>query len=437
MRKGKNVIGQDVYTLSGGLKLQSVKDLLIGESNDRIIALLVDEGGLLSTSTVVPIESVRRFGRSAVMIEEANAVVPASSVPEVSRMLDRKASLLGTRVLTEDGAELGSVSDMYFDDRSGTIHGFEVSGGPVDDLLRGSSYLPLDEIEVVGTDAVIVRESAKASLEAQAGGLAGALGQASPAEGGRDDGEQADAADPDARLIGRMAAADVADPDGSIVVAHGQRITPEHIGAARDAEVLDALRRAGGAQVGPSGADQASETLDQVAANASDMWGRFTARLSEMTDAAGQRIDQQQTKARLDAIHDAIGRPVTKVFLDKDDEVILDLGDLVTHQAVQRAYDAGMLDSLLASVYKADVTFERDEMRAPVEGDSTIEKASGGATVVEDLARRAAGPGTGSEAAVARESSDPGAGGPATTAGRGHQTGDAAKETVSVAPGVI
>ena len=35
MRKGKNVIGQDVYTLSGGLKLQSVKDLLIGESNDR------------------------------------------------------------------------------------------------------------------------------------------------------------------------------------------------------------------------------------------------------------------------------------------------------------------------------------------------------------------------------------------------------------------
>ena len=70
-----------------------------------------------------------------------------------------------------------------------------------------------------------------------------------------------------------------------------------------------------------------------------------------MTDSAGRRLDTQQTKAQLDRIHDAIGRPVTKVFLDREDAVILDLGDLITHQAVQRAHEAGMLDSLLASVY--------------------------------------------------------------------------------------
>ena len=85
-------------------------------------------------------------------------------------------------------------------------------------------------------------------------------------------------------------------------------------------------------------------------------------------------------------INDAIGRPVTKVFLDRDDSVILDLGDLVTHQAVQRANDAGLLDSLLACVYKAsDVTFTRDEMRAEIAGDSTVDKASGGASVVTEL----------------------------------------------------
>jgi hypothetical protein len=105
-----------------------------------------------------------------------------------------------------------------------------------------------------------------------------------------------------------------------------------------------------------------------------------------MTDAAGQRVDAQQTRARLDAINDAIGRPVTKVFLDRDDSVILDLGDLVTHQAVQRAADAGLLDSLLGCVYKGgDVTFTREEMRAEIAGDSTVDKASGGASVVEEL----------------------------------------------------
>ena len=66
-----------------------------------------------------------------------------------------------------------------------------------------------------------------------------------------------------------------------------------------------------------------------------------------MTDAAGQRVDHEQTKRRLDQIEDAVGRPVTKVMLDLEDRVILDLGDLITHAAVQRAHDAGSLDSLL------------------------------------------------------------------------------------------
>ena len=78
---------------------------------------------------------------------------------------------------------------------------------------------------------------------------------------------------------------------------------------------------------------------------------------------------------------------MTKVILDREDNVILNLGDIITHQAVQRAHDAGGLDSLLGSVYKAQVEFAKDEMRAPeeVEAEATVDKASGGATVVDEL----------------------------------------------------
>ncbi len=110
--------------------------------------------------------------------------------------------------------------------------------------------------------------------------------------------------------------------------------------------------------------------------------------MGEMTDAAGQRVDHEQTKRRLNEIEDAVGRPVTKVFLDLEDRVILDLGDLITHAAVQRAHDAGSLDSLLASVYKGEVAFERDEMRAEKPGAATIEEASTpgiSAPVLEEL----------------------------------------------------
>ena len=46
MRKGKSVIGQPVYTVSDGRKLDSVKDLVLEEGEDGVVALLVSEGGL-------------------------------------------------------------------------------------------------------------------------------------------------------------------------------------------------------------------------------------------------------------------------------------------------------------------------------------------------------------------------------------------------------
>ncbi|MFL5682802.1 MAG: hypothetical protein ACJ77O_06635, partial [Chloroflexota bacterium] len=62
--------------------------------------------------------------------------------------------------------------------------------------------------------------------------------------------------------------------------------------------------------------------------------------------------------------------------------------DLITHAAIQRAHEAGALDSLLGSVYKGEVTFQRDEMRAERPGEAALELASRpgiSAPVVEDL----------------------------------------------------
>ena len=84
---------------------------------------------------------------------------------------------------------------------------------------------------------------------------------------------------------------------------------------------------------------------------------------------------------------DAVGRPVTKVILDLQDRVVLDLGDIITHRAVQQAHEAGALDSLLGSVYKAEVQFEKHELRAERPGAAALEQAegTGGAQVVEEL----------------------------------------------------
>ncbi|WP_413166459.1 hypothetical protein ACL6C3_07065 [Capilliphycus salinus ALCB114379] len=51
-------------------------------------------------------------------------------------------------------------------------------------------------------------------------------------------------------------------------------------------------------------------------------------------------------------IRAALGRPVKRIIRDEWGEIILEVGDLITHKAVLRARQAGVLDVLLSSVYR-------------------------------------------------------------------------------------
>ena len=207
------------------------------------------------------------------------------------------------------------------------------------DLTNGTRHLPVDEIVRVGPDVLYVRPETAQQLEAQQGGLTGAVSDAgdrakgaaskasAKASGVRDQASDAAAeASPEDRLIGQRSGRDVEDDTGAVLVANGQRISAADVDRAKAAGKLPELTAAVGfAQVGTAGA-AAGDALGDVGDKATELWDKFTAKLGQVTDATGQRVDEQQTKQRLGAIEDAVGRPVTKVILDLDDDVILDLG---------------------------------------------------------------------------------------------------------------
>jgi uncharacterized protein YrrD len=387
MRKGKTVVGQHLLSLNDGRRIDSVKDLVISAGNDAIVALVVDEGGLLSSSKVVPLENVSSFGKHAVVIDDSSAIVSASADPDTKAILDRKDSLLGKKVYTDHGQQMGTISDMYFDETSGRILGFEVSGGIFGDIARGTSYLPVEDVERIGPDVIFVRPSTGEALESQVGGVQGALNSAGQRVGELTSEAQAGIAqrEPEKALVGRRSGTDVTDENGQVVVANGQRITAEHVEWAKSTDNVGLLTRAATAGQGQELGQRMGSVLEQAGDSAGTLWDRFTNRMTEMKDEQGRQVDAQITRNRLVQISDAIGRPVSKVILDKQDDVILDFGDIITHQSVQKAYDAGMLDSLLQNVHQAQFSFPLEKLRVEVPANSTVQRASGGASVVDEL----------------------------------------------------
>jgi uncharacterized protein YrrD len=401
MRKGKNVIGQPVLSFADGRRLDTVKDLVLSGNDDSVLALLVDEGGLLSSSRVVPFEAIRSFGRDAVVIEDAQSIVSASNSKEINRILNRDEKLLGKKVVTDTGDGLGSISDMYFDDHTGRILGFEVSGGVLGDIARGTSYLAVDEIERMGPDVIFVRPETGEGLENQVGGLQGAMNDAGDRLGQERDrigkglgdardqmGSDVSAQQHEQRLVGRRSGADVADENGSIIVANGQRVRSEHIEWARRTDNVNALARAVAKGEANETRERAGASLEEAGDNVGAMWDRFTQRLSQMRDENGRQVDEQYTRTRLAQIADIIGRPAGKVILDRQDNVILDFGDIITHQAVQQAHDSGQLDALLATVVRTEVVFPPDKLRADQPASATVEQASGNAQLVDELEQK-------------------------------------------------
>ena len=84
-----------------------------------------------------------------------------------------------------------------------------------------------------------------------------------------------------------------------------------------------------------------------------------------MQERSARTLEEQRIKG-------ALGRPVTRVILDQNDEVILNVGELVTHQALEAARSAGVLDVLLGSVYTQSPQFSKAEMSAPEPGKASL-----------------------------------------------------------------
>ncbi len=65
-------------------------------------------------------------------------------------------------------------------------------------------------------------------------------------------------------------------------------------------------------------------------------------------------------------------RPVTRVILDPEDKVILNVGELITHRAIRQATESGVLNILLSSVYAKEPEISDKELRASEHGMAAL-----------------------------------------------------------------
>jgi uncharacterized protein YrrD len=362
-KKAKQLIGMPVVTFDRGTKIYDVEDVIIDPQRRQVLALVVMEGSLFHSALAIPFGRISAIGQDAVIVPDRKAVIEVNRDPVLKKLNDHQI-INGLRVLTDDGRRLGQVVDFALDDKTGEITSYDVSIGRMLNVTQGLRTVPADIVVNMGQRVMYVPAAFGAQFDEQVGGWAGALDSAGDRI--RTAGAKANSSLEElgskatstasqtlnARAtefaLDKEAHQTVTDADGTVIVPKGETITQDHIDAARNAGRLPQLMLAAGRgpvkdQAGTAG-DQVAESWNDIRNEARELWERLTGTYSE-------RVEHADTRALDRRVRNAVGRPVNRVILDQDDNVILDTGEIITYGAVEAARQAGVLDVLLSSVH--------------------------------------------------------------------------------------
>lgn len=141
--------GRKVISRASAKELGAVSRLLVDVNQRRIAAVVIGRG---KKAYLVEWAQLSGFGPDAVMVVDEGALRPAADDREAAAVAGR-LELVGKRVLSERGNELGQVDDVTFDAHTGAL----------EDLLLGEFHVPAGSLLGSGSYAVVVDKSQEPS----------------------------------------------------------------------------------------------------------------------------------------------------------------------------------------------------------------------------------------------------------------------------------
>ena len=326
MRYVSKIVGLPILAKDTGEQFSTVKDLIYDEEANRVIAIMTEVPSLLGSARAIAFNQILSVGEDAVVVPAVEVEVKAVDDEMIGQAIKRGTAVVGKTVMTEDGQNLGSISDVQIDEVTGQVLNYQASGGVFSDIYKGKPFIPAPMSIKVGTDVIFVPNSTAQLMEQQAGGLKGA---------------------------GHTAASTAEDLKDQLWI-QGQDLA----GTVQD--------RAGDLREQAS-SDSVNQKVTQVKEQASGIFMHLKERVGEFKDQATQKVEDSR-------INGALGKPASRVVLDKSDAIILNVGDTITHEAVEKARTAGELEVLLSSVYNKQPDLTTEDMKAkepkPLDGSA-------------------------------------------------------------------
>ncbi len=171
--RATELIGLPVVSIASGEDIAEIRDVVYDGEEHRLVGFTLNKRGFFTgrMKAVLPSDSVAGLGPDAVMVA-GDAAVSASETPDAMKDLSSTTSIIGDRVLSADGNELGVVTGIVLaiGARARAV-GYEVD--PTGDSVK--VFVPISAQMAVSGSTLILPENATAFIRNDLTGFGAAI----------------------------------------------------------------------------------------------------------------------------------------------------------------------------------------------------------------------------------------------------------------------
>ncbi|MFZ7102340.1 MAG: PRC-barrel domain-containing protein [Peptococcaceae bacterium] len=334
-----NVLGKEAVSLKDGEYLGKIQGVMVNREEQRVTGIYIKQKGILSGKTFISFSGVGYFGEHTVTIkEDYQGENPGKEVEE--------KDILEMPVITITGTLLGNVDSFTFDSASGIITEYILTEGILQDTFRGKGLLKGDQVSRIGKDVIIAAAEVDESQLEEVEGEYIEIKDTYPAgaEDVRETGEDAKELMKNTRdnlERGLETAKNTAEKTWQQVGQKTKKMTEDWAGVIKgqagklSGEAKEFLTEA------HSATNKQLEKLNQV----KDKWQ------TKLTMIQNKKQDELSDQL----LEEIKNKTVSEVLYDEENKPIIQPGEVITEQVLQKAAAKGKLHELFLLAAAKDV----------------------------------------------------------------------------------
>jgi uncharacterized protein YrrD len=156
----KTIRGLTVINIADGTQVGTIDQGYLDLAAKQVVGFSITNGlgpfgGARDNAPTVAAAAIHSLGPDAVTLDDVTAA-HAAWVDGAYGPLESLTAVIGRKVVTDGGTDVGEVVSLEFDERTFAITAVEVSPG----FLKANTHVPLDQLVRMGQDVLVVADVA-------------------------------------------------------------------------------------------------------------------------------------------------------------------------------------------------------------------------------------------------------------------------------------